>query len=213
MGIQLYSPALADRRSCDFDVRQRIQTYINLQHHVSDLLNDDQADFIFLHVPIPHSPNIWSRVNGNYARGCGSSYLDNLALADRTLGSVMAELQRSPRWKDTTVLVQGDHSWRVMLWDWLPAWTNEDNRASNDKFDPRPALLIHSPGQAQAATDGRALSLLFVHDALENVLHSKAQPVLQPEHNAPAVARHISWRPTAMSRYAGAASENGVPSS
>src|SRR5215472_5271423 len=200
LGIQLVSPELADRRSCDFDVRQRLQTHLNLQQHAIEVLKEDQADFIFLHLPIPHSPNIWSRVNDDYARGCGSSYMDNLALADRTLGSVMGILQQSPRWKDTTVIVQGDHSWRIMLWDWLPAWTEEDDQASRGEFDSRPALLIHNAGQTQAETDGRALSLLFVHDALEDVLHGKAvQPATQrPSHSAPvpAVVRRVSsgWR-------------------
>lgn len=181
LAIQLVSTGLADRRSCDFDVRQRLQTHLNLQQHAVDLLKQDQADFIFLHLPIPHSPNIWSRVNDDYARGCGSSYLDNLALADRTLGAVIGVLQQSPRWKDTTVVVQGDHSWRTMLWDWLPAWTEEDDQASRGEFDPRPALLIHDAGQTQAQTDERALSLLFVHESLEDVLQGKAvEPVKQP---------------------------------
>ncbi len=197
LGIQLVSPELADRRSCDFDVRQRLQTHLNLQHHATELLKQDQADFIFLHLPIPHSPNVWSRVNDDYARGCGSSYLDNLALADRMLGSLMAILQQSPRWKDTTVIVQGDHSWRIMLWDWLPAWTEEDDQASRNEFDPRPALLIHNAGQTQPQTDGRALSLLFVHDAVEDVLQGKTvQPIKQqPAQPAPAgaVVQRVSW--------------------
>lgn len=197
LGIQLVSPELADRRSCDFDVRQRLQTHLNLQQHAMELLKQDQADFVFLHLPIPHSPNIWSRVNDDYARGCGSSYMDNLALADRTLGSVMAMLQQSPRWKDTTVIVQGDHSWRIMLWDWLPAWTEEDDQASRNEFDPRPALLIHNAGQTQPETDGRALSLLFVHDALEDVLQGKTvQPVTQRPAQSPpaaAVVQRVSW--------------------
>lgn len=197
LAIQLVSPELADRRSCDFDVRQRLQTHLNLQQHATDLLKQDQADFIFLHLSIPHSPNIWSRVNDDYARGCGSSYLDNLALADRTLGRLMALLQQSPRWKDTTVIVQGDHSWRIMLWNWLPAWTDEDDQASRNEFDPRPALLIHSAGQTAPSTDTRALSLLFVHDALEGVLQGKtAQPVTQrPVQSEPAgvVERRASW--------------------
>jgi hypothetical protein len=195
--IQLFSPALSDRMSCDFDVRQRLQTHLNLDQHAMDVLKQDQADFVFLHLPIPHSPNIWSRVNDDYARGCGSSYLDNLALADRTLGALMSTLQQSPRWKDTTVIVQGDHSWRIMLWNWLPAWTDEDDQASRSEFDSRPALLIHNAGQTQAQTDGRALSLLFVHDAFEDVLRGKpAEPVRQqqePAQPAQAVVRQASW--------------------
>ena len=197
LAIQLVSPELADRRSCDFDVRQRLQTYLNLQRHTTEVLEQDQADFIFLHLPLPHSPNIWSRVNDDYARGCGSSYLDNLALADRTLGSMMSILQQSPRWKDTTVIVQGDHSWRIMLWNWLPAWTEEDDQASRNEFDPRPAMLIHAAGQVQAATDGRAISLMLVHDALERVLHGKTvEPTTrQPESAQPVrpSVRQASW--------------------
>jgi hypothetical protein len=92
--------------------------------------------------------------------------------------------------------VQGDHSWRIMLWDWLPAWTDEDDQASRGEFDPRPALLIHNAGQTQPETDGRALSLLFVHDALEEVLRGKTvQPVTQWPQSAPAgtVVRGASW--------------------
>ncbi|HEV2577433.1 MAG TPA: sulfatase-like hydrolase/transferase [Acidobacteriaceae bacterium] len=189
--IQLFSPVLADRRSCDFDVRQRLQTDLSLQQHAMELLKQDQADFIFLHLPIPHSPNIWSRVNDEYAHGCGSSYLDNLALADRTLGAMMAVLQQSPRWKDTTVIVQGDHAWRIMLWDWLPAWTEEDDQASRGEFDSRPALLIHNAGQMQALTDGRALSLLFVHDALEDVVQGKAVSPVKQRQATPAAGRAV----------------------
>jgi hypothetical protein len=181
LGVQLVSPELADRRSCDFDVKQRLQTHLSLQQHAAEVLKQDQADFIFFHFSIPHSPNIWSRVNDQYARGCGSSYLDNLALSDRTLGNLMTMLQQSPRWKDTTVIVQGDHSWRIMLWDWLAAWTDEDDQASRGEFDPRPALLIHTAGQTEPQTDARARSLLFVHEALEQVLHGNTQQVTQQQ--------------------------------
>lgn len=174
LGTELRSPKLADRKSCDFDVRQRLKTELDLQQHAMKLLKDDQADFVYLHLAVPHSPNIWSRSSGSYARGCGSSYVDNLALADRELGEMMAELKQSPRWKDTTVIVQGDHSWRIMLWDDLAAWTVEDEQASRGKFDPRPALLIHNAGQTQPATDARALSLEYVHGAVEDALHGKA---------------------------------------
>lgn len=177
LAVQLYSPAAAQRESCDFDVRQRLKTHLDLEQHWTALLKDDQADFIFLHIPIPHSPNIWNRRRGAYAQECGGSYLDSLALADRELGLILAELKQSPRWKDTTLIVQGDHSWRIMLWDNQPAWTPEDQRASRGIFDPRPALFIHHPGQQTPQTDSRAMPLLYVHSSIERVLHGRdAQP-------------------------------------
>jgi len=172
---EVKAPARAGRDICTYDVRQRYHTHIDLQQHTLELLHTDQADLVFLHMSVPHSPNIWSRIHDNYTQFCDSSYLDNLALADRTLGNIVAELQTSPRWKDTTLIVEGDHSWRVYLWDWLPAWTDEDDAASHDDFDPRPALLIHQPGQTQPGTDSLAWPLLNVHSVVEQTLHG--QPV------------------------------------
>jgi hypothetical protein len=174
LATELRSPAEAARKSCDFDVQQRYQTYNDLEQHAGRLVGSDQADFVFLHFSVPHSPNIWSRLDDSYTRHCGSSYLDNLALADRELGRMMGMLRSSPRWKDTTVIVQGDHSWRVMLWDWMPAWTDEDEQAAHGEFDARPAVLIHDAGQTEPRTDTRALPLLFVHGAVENVLQGRA---------------------------------------
>ncbi|MES2393358.1 MAG: sulfatase-like hydrolase/transferase [Acidobacteriota bacterium] len=170
---ELKAPARADRDACTYDVRQRLKTHLDLQEHAFKLLETDQADFVYLHLSNPHSPNIWSRIKGDYTQFCGSSYLDNLALADRVLGEIMTRLQASPRWKDTTVVVQGDHGWRVHLWDWMPAWTDEDDQASNDDFDPRPALIIHQAGQTQGQLVTQAWPLLGVHNVLEDVINGK----------------------------------------
>ena len=173
VGRELRSPSKANRDLCTYDVLQRHQTHVDLQDHAMELLRTDQADFVFLHFAIPHSPNIWSRMQNDYAQHCDSSYLDNLALVDRVLGGVLNTLKSSPRWKDTTLIVEGDHSWRVNSWDWLPAWTAEDDAASGDSFDTRPALLIHQAGQTQPQTDSSAWPLIQVHQVMEQVLHGQ----------------------------------------
>jgi len=172
---EIKAPARAGRDICTYDVRQRYKTHMDLQTHALQLLHTDQADLIFLHLSVPHSPSIWSRIHDDYTQFCDSSYLDNLALADHMLGTMVAELRSSPRWQDTTVIVEGDHSWRVFLWDWLPAWTAEDDAASHDDFDPRPAMIIHQPGQTQPATVSTPWPLLNVHSVVEQTLHN--QPV------------------------------------
>jgi hypothetical protein len=176
--IGLVDPARVGRDDCAFDVRQRALTYIDLEQHTQQLLHTGQADFVFLHLPIPHSPNIWSRAQNAYTQQCGSSYLDSLALADRELGRILTTLQHSPRWKDTTLIVEGDHSWRTYLWDNQPAWTPEDQAAVDrdttpDGFDPRPAVIIHQPNQTQPQTIASPWSLLNVHAVVEQVLHGK----------------------------------------
>jgi hypothetical protein len=172
---EVKAPERADKDSCNVDVRQRLKTHLDLQKHAEQVLATDQADLIFFHFSVPHSPNIWSRITDNYTTYCDSSYLDNLALADRILGSVMKQLQSSPRWKDTTVIVEGDHSWRMYLWDSMPAWTDEDDAASRNGFDPRPAMIIHTAGETTPGTVSTPWSLLNVHTVIEQVLHG--QPV------------------------------------
>lgn len=168
---QIAMPTRADQELCTYGVQQRHKTYVDLEQHAAQVLKTDQADFVFLHLPVPHSPNIWNRMRGRYTERCGSSYLDNLALADRELGEIMTTLKSSPRWKDTTLIVQGDHSWRTYLWIGGPAWTAEDAQASRSGFDPRPAVIVHHAGQTQGDEDAAPWSLLNVHTVVEQVLH------------------------------------------
>jgi Sulfatase len=170
---EMKSPARADRDLCTFDVRQRYQTHIDLQEHAFQLLRTDQADFIFLHFSVPHSPNIWSRIHDDFTQFCDSSYLDNLALTDRVLGNVLTVLKASPRWDQTTLIVEGDHGWRIDEWNWLPAWTEEDDAASRGGFDPRAALIIHQPGQSQPQTVSAPWPLIRVHGVVEQVLRGQ----------------------------------------
>ena len=172
-GEEIVRPEQARWERCSYDVRQRYKTYIDLEQHVSQVLHTDQADFVFLHLPVPHSPNIWDRRRNDYAQQCGSSYLDNLALADRELGNILQTLQGSPRWKDTTLIVEGDHSWRTYIWEDQPSWTDEDDAATQSGFDPRPAVIIHQAGQTQAQVNATPWSLIKVHSVVEQVFHGE----------------------------------------
>jgi hypothetical protein len=170
---EIESPAHAARDACNADVRRHRNTHLDLQQHATQLLKTDQADFIFLHLAVPHSPSIWSRAEGRFTNTCGSSYLDNLVLTDRTLGDLLQILQASPRWKDTTLIVEGDHGWRVKLWNPLPSWTSEDETASRGVFDPRAALLVHQAGQTQPQTNSTAWPLVRIHDVVEQVVNGR----------------------------------------
>lgn len=176
-GEEIVNPAGAAQSLCGEEVRQRTRTYVDLQQHAARVLGTDQADFVFVHLPVPHSPNIWSRARGDFAQGCGSSYVDGLALADRELGSIMETLKSSPRWKDTTVIVEGDHSWRTYLWRDGVEWTREDAEAAEAArggFDPRPAVMVHLAGQTQTEVEARPWSLLNVHAVVEQVIRGEA---------------------------------------
>lgn len=144
------------------------------------MLADERFDFAFVHVPIPHPPNVYDRRTGRWSTGMGLSYNDSLALTDKVLGEFVTTLQQSPRWGKTTVVIQGDHSWRVGEWRGHPEWTDEDERLSNGgKFDDRPMLIVHAAGQRDGVKVGEAIPLLKAHDIVVSAIEN-GRPVNLP---------------------------------
>jgi hypothetical protein len=129
-----------------------IEDYRELSGAADRVLSDRGAQFVFLHLPIPHPAGIYNRVTRRLTTG-PSTYIDNLALADRYLAHVRRVLEKSGQWDSSTVMVMGDHGWRTkMLWETEPGWTAEDERASlGGGFDERPAYIVKLAGQETGA--------------------------------------------------------------
>jgi Sulfatase len=137
----------------------------DLSQRALNTIATSNADVIYLHLPTPHPPAFWDRRTKKFA--VGGSYLDSLDYSDRLLGKILDLLEAQPQWHATTLILQGDHSWRTRMWRPLPGWSAEDERISQgDQWDPRPVLLIHSAGQKSAATIAEATSVMHVHDAV-----------------------------------------------
>ncbi len=134
----------------------------DLAQHALATLSASHADIIYLHLPAPHPSAFWNRRTHTFTPG--GSYLDSLDYCDQLLGQILNILEAQPRWPSTTVIVEGDHSWRSMMWRPVPGWTAEDERLRTEPWDNRPALLIHSEGQQAPLTVATPTSLMFVHD-------------------------------------------------
>ncbi|HVC91775.1 MAG TPA: sulfatase-like hydrolase/transferase [Acidobacteriaceae bacterium] len=170
-------PGKSKRDTDAFLIASHRASFEDLKARSLATLEHSDADFIFLHLPIPHPPAIYSRHTGKFVDSSGASYLDSLALADRTLGELMAAMEASPRWPETTVIVNGDHSWRVSLWrDNLHEWVPEDQQVSHGVFDPRPLVLVHAPAQSSPATVATPFPLLQLHDLMERQLGKEDIP-------------------------------------
>jgi hypothetical protein len=160
----------------------RIRDYEDAMTQSLDLLRDPRIRFAFLHLPVPHPPGMYDRVRQTMRQS--GSYLDNLALADRSLGTLWNCIQSTPGAKNTILIVSSDHSWRTFLWKPMGVWSPEDERASGGRFDPRPVLIVHLPGSTTAQTIARPTSELFVHTMLEamlrNQVHSDADIAALP---------------------------------
>jgi hypothetical protein len=160
---QLVAPRVAVADVAHWESLSHVATVKDMSQHALAALANSQADIIYLHMPVPHPPAFWDRRSHDY--GVGGSYLDSLDYSDRFLGQILDVLEAEPRWSQTTLILQGDHSWRTGIWRTTPGWSAEDERVSNGgRWDPRPLLLIHGAGQNNAATVASPTSLMFVHD-------------------------------------------------
>jgi hypothetical protein len=142
------------------------------------LLRDQSIGFVFIHLPIPHPPGIYDRRTGR--RGATGSYIDNLALADKSLAELMAILNATSLAPRTTVIVCSDHSWRVPMWRSPPLWTKEDETASQGRFDPRPVLMIHFPGQQEGQVVTAPFPSIRIHEIIQHLLRGEQTGFAKP---------------------------------
>jgi membrane-anchored protein YejM (alkaline phosphatase superfamily) len=152
---------------------RHIGEYRSLMERATALIQDRQIHFLFLHLPVPHPPGIYDR--HTHRLRAGGNYLDNLTLADDTLGKLMQEIETSADGDRTTVIVSSDHSWRVPLWDSAPEWTKEEEEISHDTFDPRPVFLIHFPGETNGVEIRSAVPELEEHDIIAGILNKQIE--------------------------------------
>ncbi|WP_348267675.1 sulfatase-like hydrolase/transferase [Edaphobacter paludis] len=130
------------------ETRLHIADYRELRSAGDSMLADSDADFVFLHMPIPHPEGIYDRRNKILTTG-PSSYIDNLALADSYVAHVRSLLQQRNEWDSSAIVIMGDHSWRTsFLWSKMRGWMPEEEAASHGaQFDDRPAYIVKLPGQ------------------------------------------------------------------
>lgn len=145
-----------------------IADYLRLMKNAKSLIEDGDIHFVFLHLPVPHPPGFLNRTTHQLTPG--GNYLDNLVLADDTLGELQQEIQRTPWAGRTTVIVSSDHSWRVPLWRTSRDWTAEEERVSHGQFDSRPIFLVHFPGEERGREILTPQSELIEHDIVGAML-------------------------------------------
>jgi hypothetical protein len=130
------------------------------------LLEDRSATFVLLHIPIPHGPGIYNRRTASFA-ATNTSYLDNLALCDDYVAHVRKVLEDNGTWDDTTVVLMGDHSWRVSKDSDL----TPEERATSDggQFDDRPAYIVKLAHQNIPARIDTRFTALRTRDLFDNL--------------------------------------------
>jgi len=124
--------------------RQGRQMYLRVLQDAKRVAVDPAFGLVFIHWPVPHHPFIYSRFRNDFALDGSGTYLDNLVLADRTLGDLRRTMESAGTWEDTTVIISSDHGLRPNSGDLLPG------SGGRQRTDPRVPFLMKLPHQRQA---------------------------------------------------------------
>jgi len=149
--------------------------FVDLRARALAQAADPAYRFVFLHLPVPHPPAIFHRANGQLS--AGGSYQDNLVLADWTVAEIRAAIAASPEAATTVLIVSSDHSLRVPKWRGGLYWSAEDERTLGARFDPRPVLLVHFPGQSGPMEQQDSFDELQTHTLVEELIQGRVHDV------------------------------------
>jgi hypothetical protein len=92
---------------------QRFEKHVRSYQELSEagiaFAADPTLGFVFLHLPVPHSPYLRRDPDGTYRQG---EYADGLALVDETVGRLLGAMASSGVWPSTHLVLSSDHSLR-----------------------------------------------------------------------------------------------------
>jgi hypothetical protein len=160
--IPLLNPVLFDRA-------RKLGQFRWLGRQARAFACDPALGLVLIHAPVPHPPAIYDRRAGQFA--ASGSYLDNLALADRTLGEWRAAMERAGILDNTTLILSADHGWRVQLWRGKAAWTAEEEAASAGIDSLGVPFIVRLPHREPGMRFDRPFNTVITRRLIGAVLH------------------------------------------
>ncbi|HEV7743785.1 MAG TPA: sulfatase-like hydrolase/transferase [Pyrinomonadaceae bacterium] len=151
---------------------EQLADYFALMRAAADVVANKSIGLVFIHLPVPHRPYVYDRASASFSTQ-ELSYLDNLALADRTLGELRREMEQAGVWESSTVVVSSDHWWRSDFWRKRPAWTASDQALKEVQLDHRVPFMIKLPAQQSASQYDAPFNTVLTHDLILDVLRGK----------------------------------------
>ena len=139
------------------ELRDQLAGFRFLRDRAVAAAADTSVSLVLLHLPIPHPHGIYDRRRNELSLARGNNYLDNLELADRTLGDIRAALRTAGIERNTILLVTSDHPWRPDVWSKDASFTGEERELAKAGRTDRIPFLVHFPGAARQLIYSRRL--------------------------------------------------------
>jgi hypothetical protein len=143
--------------------RAHRDAFERIQAAAIEIVRDPRFDFAFLHLPVPHHPDIYDPVARTLSIRDERSYLDNVELADRALAELRRAMEEAALWNKTTVIVSSDHWWRAIhRGDW--GLTAAEEALFGDGPDRRVPVLVKLAGQQSPISYAKTFNTIVLHD-------------------------------------------------
>lgn len=148
----------------DWNTQYHIGSYRRLLTRAREVIVNPNLDLVLIHLSVPHPPFIYDRRQQRFTLLADpqEGYLDNLALADQTLGEIRETLESAGLWESAGILVSSDHPWR-------------DSNKFDGKRDPRVPFLLKLPGREQGVSYERAFGTVLTGDLLLVLLRGEVE--------------------------------------
>jgi arylsulfatase A-like enzyme len=150
--------------------KQQQREYFQIRERAFRDALDPRIRFTLLHFPTPHMYAIYNRFRRDFTLDSNIDYLDNLALVDRTLGELRAELQTTGLWDQTSLLITADHGFRPDMWRGRYGWTQNMERISAKGPSQLVPFILKLAGQKDHVVVDRAFSNIVSSDLAMAVL-------------------------------------------
>lgn len=171
-----FASSIDSLRNLDFAVlrkgeesrrRYRAQMYKRMMDAAIRYSTDPNLGLVMLHMPVPHAPVIYNRHKQDFKAGKSTSYLDNLALVDRAMGELRAEMESTGYWDNTVVIITSDHP--ISPRNWKNRFAGLDQTETSiigSTTDPRIPFILKLAGQKQAAMYEQPFNTVITRDLL-----------------------------------------------
>ncbi len=136
--------------------REHIGHYQRTLEAAGRIVTDPSLGMVLVHWPIPHRPPIYDRFAEDFDWRGERTYVDNLALVDRTLGQMRHAMEAAGTWETTTILITPDH------------WFER-----HDRTDLRVPFVLKLAGQQQPLVYDPSFNTLLLHDFVLAVLRGE----------------------------------------
>jgi len=150
--------------------RQHSVSYFATLKAAASMITDPDLDLILLHLPVPHPEGIYNRYKAAFTLDESNDYLDNLEVADMTVGKLRHLLETSGLDDRTALLVTSDHPFRKNIWSLRPTWTAEERATLGGKACPSVPFMLKLPGQSASAAYHREFNTVITAQLLLDVL-------------------------------------------